>query len=191
MGAPSAIGQWFVAALVVWIGLTSLAFVSLGPGTLRATIVVFMTAIGVVVVPRTSKEWGSSALLSAPRRGRAIRIGVVLMTVVVLVHIGRGIGTARRYDKTGQIQHDQAQNIYRAIRLLVRGDNPYALGLLLDPYEYNLSLADPKADGCILEAPDRAAHFWQVVDDARQKRDGPRNAGVRRRRKLRSSQETF
>ena len=80
-----------------------------------------------------------------------------------------GIQTLRHAAATGEIRLDQGQNTLRAARLLLRGENPYARGQLLDLEAYFTRFQQRAESGLAPRArPDQlrplAAAWWRTLD---------------------------
>jgi hypothetical protein len=105
------------------------------------------------------------ALLRPPRVAAAIW----LATLVALgIDARTGVESVVLAARTGQIRLDQGQNTLRAARLLLRGEDPYAQGQLLDLEAYftrareraqaGLEMPDPRL------APGLARRWWATLD---------------------------
>jgi hypothetical protein len=98
---------------------------------------------------------GLACLRLWPRRGEAApaltRWAMLLLAALVVAAFGRAVYKGTRAvlltARTGTIELDQGQNTYRAALGLLRGENPYGRGALLDPIAYRGRLAIRQAAG--------------------------------------------
>ncbi len=78
---------------------------------------------------------------------RLTRIMPTLVLVLGVIAAGIAIGVLYRTAATGQINLDQGQNLYRADLGLLRGENPYGRGALLDIEAYRVRMPERIAAG--------------------------------------------
>jgi hypothetical protein len=114
-----------------------------------------------IVVARPS----APAFLRSPRAAAAIWVATL---VALGIDVRTGVQSVLLAARTGQIRLDQGQNTLRAARLLLRGEDPYAQGQLLDLEAYftrgreraqaGLSMPDPRL------APALARRWWATLD---------------------------
>jgi hypothetical protein len=161
-------------AVCMWIGLVALTTVYWGHGVARAVIVVVVASLGMLA----SRQ--SVGRLARWDKRPVRRAAVVLVVALIGLHVGRGVGSVRRAARSGQIDHDQAQNVHQSTRLLRLGINPYGRHLLLDPVEYRWILAKAEATGCFAPDPEREARFqawWAHLDPEEMKAALPSRTG--------------
>lgn len=105
------------------------------------------------------------ALLRSPRAAAAIWAATL---VALGLDVRTGLQSVVLAARTGEIRLDQGQNTLRAARLLLRGEDPYAQGQLLDLEAYftrareraqaGLAMPDPRL------APGLARRWWAALD---------------------------
>jgi hypothetical protein len=79
----------------------------------------------------------ATALIGAPVRAAAVgprlRLAVnALLAAAAAAWLGTAVGVVAESARTGQIKLDQGQTTYRAARLMLKGENPYGFGALVD-----------------------------------------------------------
>jgi hypothetical protein len=121
------------------------------------------------------------ALLRAPRSQVTLRDAPWLRSASIAVAVGAiamaglGILSIVTTHKVGNLGLDQGQNTYRAALHVLRGENPYAAGMLLDPIAYYERLAIREAAGLSPRMPraeivDALAQYWGTLDPALRER---------------------
>jgi len=137
-------------------------------------------------------EWGRArcALLAAlalatilgrspARIAAGSRVLQVLLAIAALIALGvnarTGIETIVHAAKTSEIRLDQGQNTLRAARLLLRGEDPYARGQLLDLEAYITRFSQRAEVGLLPGAPPPevrplAERWWQTLDPGARER---------------------
>lgn len=128
-------------------------------GILRCCLLALFAALILVARPE------APALLRSPRAAAAIWSAAV---IALGIDVRTGVRSILLAARTGEIRLDQGQNTLRAARLLLRGEDPYAQGQLLDLEAYftrgreraqaGLAMPDPRL------APALARRWWATLD---------------------------
>jgi hypothetical protein len=102
--------------------------------------------------------------------GRPAAVALGAAALLVLGSLARtGLTSVQHTRETGEIRLDQGQNTLRAARLLLRGEDPYAQGQLLDLEAY-FTRREQRAEAGLGPEPDPvrarqlAAHWWARLD---------------------------
>jgi len=94
---------------------------------------------------------------------------VFIALTLLLFEIGLGLYSVASTARTGEIRMDQGQNTYRAAVLLLRGENPYGRGQLLDleAFKIRQGLRQKAGIGPQVNDTELAAvlqDFWETLD---------------------------
>ena len=113
---------------------------------------------------------GAMARLGAPGAGATVgpRLNFLVNAVIAgaaVLWLSTAVATITTSARTGAIPMDQGQTTWRAGRLLLRGENPYGFGALVDFQAYFDRMSQRKAAGLQPEiAPDALKSALQAYD---------------------------